>query len=176
MPKVFCKFQTLLPPLLNLTACCSHFCLPSWWARTRTWEQAALCWSWMTPFQRWLRRASSLTDGKCIYTHTCPAWGNVCMSVFTHDCPSSGWVSDVYWSWIAWFWDMCKAPHKDACMQIATCWLACVRATGLGCHRRSEQAPAAARTERINDHESSERRMLCVAWCLYVKAVPNSYE
>jgi hypothetical protein len=51
-----------------------------------------------------------------------------------------------------------------------------VRASGLGCHRQSEQAPAAARTERIVDHEGSERHMLCVTWCLNVKIVPNSYE
>jgi hypothetical protein len=53
----------------NLAACCSHLCLPSWWARIHAWEKAALCWSWMTPLQRPLCRASSLTVGE-FHTHT----------------------------------------------------------------------------------------------------------
>ncbi len=172
MPKVLCTFQTLFSPLLNLAACCSHLCLPSWWARTRAWEQAALCWSWMTPFQRPLRRASSLTVGECTHawthTHThCTTecvhlcvyrwlsfkwvsvwcllimnsmmWRHVHAHTYTntymcsypwnmyileavskHVCLSSGWVTGVWWTWIAWMWNIYKALHEDTCMQIAT--------------------------------------------------------
>ncbi len=177
MPKVLCTFQTLFSPLLNPIAFCSHLCLLSWWARTRAWEQAALSWSWMTPFQRPLRRASSLTDGKCVCAHTnthihC-VWKWECLHLFVyawlsfkwvsvwcllimnsmmlrhvqgttqewmqahilcihlkwtmervhhlrHICLSSGSVTGVWWTWIAWLWKTCKALHSDTCMQIAT--------------------------------------------------------
>jgi hypothetical protein len=40
---------------------------PSWWGRTCAWERAVVCCCWTRALHRQLQRASSLTNGQCIY-------------------------------------------------------------------------------------------------------------
>jgi hypothetical protein len=117
MPKVFCTFQTPFPLiwiLLPGAAICA--CLHDGHALAPGSRQPCAGPGWLHFSVHCAEHHPWQLVSVHTHTHTHTQFTRQCLHLCVYtDCPSSGWVSDVYWSWIAWCWDMCKALHKDAC-------------------------------------------------------------